>query len=285
MNSVSILFRIFGGITLFLFGIRLISEQSQKFGRQWMRKTLANSSNEVPRSLFNGFRMAWAMQSASGVLSFIMGISESMIIVLPAALAMGLGANLGTVFTAWLLAVKWNAVAFLIVGFGILGILFGKSERTKVLAYLLLGTGFLFLGMESMKIGFAPLRNSEGIMLLISKLNGTDLFSVFQGMILGGILSALFGSRIAVTGLVIAVGSHGVLNFPGCASIILGVNLGTIARIHSIDVPINYISNGVKQVKLGLSLLNGLGILVIVPLFFGLVRLIDGFIPGTTNEG
>ncbi|PLX14189.1 MAG: hypothetical protein C0594_00380 [Marinilabiliales bacterium] len=178
-----------------------------------------------------------------------------------------LGASIGTTFTVQLIAFKLSDFSLLIVGIGFAMFFLSKSKNIKNLGQGILGFGILFLGMWLMSDAMYPLRTYQPFINLLLVLENPIL-----GILIGTLFTGIIQSSAAFLGIVMVLGSQGLITLEAAIPLILGSNLGTsmTAILSSINS-----TREAKRVALAHSLFKILGILLFVwwiPTFAELVR-------------
>lgn len=258
---------LFGGLGLFLFGMHLMSEGLQLVAGDRLRKLLETFTRTRFRGLAVGTVITALIQSSSATTVMLVGLVNAGLMTLSQSVAVIFGANIGTTITGQIVAFNVKTLSFPCIGTGFLFYLLGQRRVIKYTGQILLGFGILFLGIELMKGGLAPLSESGAFESWLSRYGGNLLL----GLLLGIIITSLVQSSSATTGMVIAMAAAGVLTAGNTDSrealrvalpIILGCNIGTCitAWIASIGA-----SLPAKRVALAHYLFNISGTLLFLP--------------------
>ena len=152
------------GVAIFLFGVLSLKQGFQSFTGGTLEKILHTCTDRLWKSLSFGLVSTMLMQSSS--LVSVLAISFLSVRLLDLASGIGIifGANLGTTASAWLIAgfglkVKIANYAMPMLIFGVF-LLFQNNKSFKALGSILVGLGFLFLGIHYMKEGFVVFRET-----------------------------------------------------------------------------------------------------------------------------
>ncbi|MBR2208436.1 MAG: Na/Pi cotransporter family protein [Synergistaceae bacterium] len=214
-----------GGVALFLYGIRLLSEALQFIAGDKMRKLIGTLTKTPLRGIFVGIIVTVLIQSSTGTTVMTVSFVNSGLLTLNQAIGIIMGANIGTTVTAQIIAFKIEAFALPLVAAGMVMSIFAKNK--KQLSYLasgVIGLGLLFLGMQTMssKEVVGIISQHTDFILMLSK-------NPLTGVIAGMILTILIQSSAATIGLVIAIAmsSNGLIGLDAAIPIILGDNIGT----------------------------------------------------------
>lgn len=185
---------------------------------------------------------------------------------------------MGTTVTGWIVSFKTiKYIALPLVGVGVLTRFFSKREIWHYIGEVIFGFGILFLGMEIMKQGFAPLRESPAFIEMFRQIDGSSFISVVFGVAIGTLATLIVQSSSAVIGISIALASQGLLNFEGGVAVVLGGNIGTTitAILASIGA-----STAAKRTALAHTLFNVIGVVFFLIFFYPFVAFINVLLPG-----
>ena len=136
------------------------------------------------------------------------------------------GANIGTTITAWIVSIfgfnfKISAFAIPVFGLGyFLSII--KKGAYKNWAEAIMGFGMLFLGLSGLSDVFTP----EQLGWLF-KIQGSGVFAILFGFVIGIIITALLHSSSAFSAIVITMAYNGLVSWELAAAMTLGSNVGS----------------------------------------------------------
>jgi phosphate:Na+ symporter len=181
-----------------------------------------------------------------------------------------LGADIGTTITAQLIAFKLTDYALIVIGIGFGMMFLFKSKKLKNIGEAILGFGLLFFGMWIMSDAMAPLRTYEPFINILLQLENPLL-----GILVGTAFTALIQSSSAFTGIIIVLGSQGLITLEAAIPLLFGANIGT-----SITAALASINTGreAKRVALAHTLFKVLGVLLFVwwiPSYAEIIRMIS----------
>lgn len=222
--------RFLAGIGIFIFAMYLMEESIRELSGRAFKAWLRKYTGTRLRALFTGTLSTAILQSSSAVSLMLLAFVGAGLMTMPNAIGVILGSNLGTTFTAWIVAtlgfkVEIESIALPLLGIGGLGIIFlGKSEKYSNLSKLIVGFGFLFLGLEHMK------GSIEEIAGQIDMANYADVGS-FLFLLLGIVLTALMQSSSATLAVVLTALYAQIIPFELAALMVIGSNIGTTITI------------------------------------------------------
>lgn len=280
MEWQQIFFQSIGGLGLFLMGMKIMSEGMQKTAGDGLRKTLNFLTTNRLMAIFVGFFVTGVIQSSSATTVMTVGFVNAALMNLKQAIGVILGANVGTTVTGWIVTLKIVKLSMPMIGIGVFIRFFSKSEKWKYIGEVIFGFGILFLGMQTMKMGFAPLRESPGFIDFFTKVDGNSYFSILFGVAIGAITTLVVQSSSATIGITIALASQGLLNLEGAVSLILGENIGTTITANLASMGGNYQA---KRTAIAHTLFNVFGVFVVLAIFFPFIRLVDKVVAGNAE--
>ena len=265
--------QVLGGLTLFLFGVRMLSSGMQKIAgskiQDWLERT---TSGRLKAALF-GTGVTAVMQSSSLMMATMIGLINAQIMTLEQAIGMMMGDEIGTTITAQIVAFDIDNLAFLVIALGFVFIEFLPRGKWQDYGEIIMGFGILFLGMNLMSDALKVLTTIPFVeeWLVVMGQN------VLAGLLAGTIITAIVQSSSAVTGLTVAMGMSQAITLEGAMAILLGANIGTCATglIASLRL-----SRAAKQASIAQILINVIGVLVFLPFFSPFTR----FVSFTSSE-
>ena len=267
----TIIFQSLGGLGLFLFGMKIMSEGLQKVAGNKMRKILSIVSNNRFVGCGMGAVVTSVIQSSSATTVMLVGFVDAGLMSFVQATGVVLGANIGTTVTAQLIAFKITAYALPAIAAGVLLKFFLGRRKWIYVGDVLLGFGLIFFGLATMQDGFAPLKDHPSFVALFTRFNADNMLSISLCILVGTIMTMILQSSSATIGVTMALASQGLLNFEASAALILGDNIGTTitAQLASIGASVN-----ARRTARAHAIFNVLGVLLIIsffPLFLEMV--------------
>ena len=146
-NTVQILFGLFGGLAVFIYGMNMMSECLQKAAGEKMKAVLALLTKNPVLGVLAGALTTAVLQSSSATTVMAIGFVSAGLMTLPQAISIIFGANIGTTMTAQIIAFKISDYIFLIIFVGFLISFLSRSERIKNIGLTIFAFGLLFLGI------------------------------------------------------------------------------------------------------------------------------------------
>jgi phosphate:Na+ symporter len=219
------LLALFGGLALLLYGMQLIGEGLQRAAGGHLRHLLTSMTRTRLAAVASGALVTSIIQSSSATTLMLIGFVSAGLVTFPQSLGVILGADIGTTVTVQLLAFKVQELSLLLVGVGFAMTFFARRGLVKSLGQVILGFGFIFLGMKVMNDGLAPLTEHELTRQVLVALADNQ----FLALLVGAVLSASMASSAATIGLTLSLGHQGLLPLGAAIPVVLGANIGTCA--------------------------------------------------------
>lgn len=276
INWLQLCYALVGGLGMFIYGMKLMSDGLQKSAGNSLKMILEKLTSNRVIGAFVGLVVTAIIQSSSATTVMVVGFVNAGLMNLMQALSVVLGANIGTTITAQIIAFKVSQFALPAIGIGVVLRLFIKGKKTQSMGEILLGFGFLFLGMEIMTKGFAPLNHSAGFKDAFVLFSSNPLLAVAAGTI----LTMIVQSSSATLGITIALATTGIIDFAAASALVLGENIGTTITANLAAIGTN---KAARRAALGHLLFNLIGVTYMVLFLPWLMQLVDAFTPGAAN--
>ncbi|MEJ2115641.1 MAG: Na/Pi symporter, partial [Gammaproteobacteria bacterium] len=218
------------GLGLFLYGISRIENAMHDLGGRKFVQILHNHTKNPVESIISGTVLTALLQSSSLVSLMVLAFVGSQFIPMQNALGIIMGANLGTTFTGWVVAIfgfklDIEQYSLPIIALGALGLTFiSKNKRARSISKFIFGFGLLLFGLGFMKSGMEDFASAVDITKY------TD-HSIFYFFILGIIVTAIIQSSSAMMAVTLSALSIGTISLPQAAATVVGADLGTTITV------------------------------------------------------
>ncbi len=262
---------LFGGLALFLFGMDQMSDGLKAAAGDSLKNVLAKlTSNRFSGAITGAFVTA-ILNSSSVTTVLVVGFITAGIMNLAQSIGVIMGANIGSTFTAQIVAFNITQYALLPVAIGFLMLFTAKQEKIRYYGMMVMGLGLVFFGMGVMSEAMNPLRSYQPFLDLMQRMENPIL-----GIVVGAVFTALVQSSAATTGIAIVMASEGLLSLPAGIALALGSNVGTCATalLASIGKPTEAVRAAVAHV-----VFNVAGVLLWVGLIHYLADLVTWMSP------
>lgn len=224
-----------GGLGLFLFGMKLMSEGLKAVAGQKLKKILEAMTNRALVAFLVGAAVTAVIQSSSASTVMVIGFVNAGLLTLKQAICVIIGTNVGTTATAWLVSVsglgafKITAYALPCVALGFLFNVGGRTRKLKNVGQVLLGFGVLFIGIGFMKDAFAPLEESQRVQELFVAIGKYPILAILAGAFVTMLIQSS-SAAIAIVQLLAIGGAFGTdwnVSLNIAIPFVLGSNIGT----------------------------------------------------------
>ncbi|MEM0897892.1 MAG: Na/Pi cotransporter family protein, partial [Verrucomicrobiota bacterium] len=272
-------FQIVGSFGVFLFGLKVMSEGVQKAAGGRMRRILSTMTQNRGTGIFTGFTTTLLLQTSSATTVIVVGFVNAGLLSLIDSIGVIMGANLGTTFTAWMVAyvdVELGKLALSVIGFSI-PVFFFARQRIKTYAEATIGFGLVLFGLALLKDAVPNLYEllqseqpadkeaAQELLDFTKQYSGQGYTSIFLFLGIGVLITLIVQSSSVAMAITITLTINGWIDFPESCAIILGENIGTTitAFIASIGTTAN-----AKRAARAHLLFNVIGVLWMLTVFY-----------------
>jgi phosphate:Na+ symporter len=210
-----------GGLGVFLFGLRELSEGLRRTAAERIRAILSTLTNNRLLAVGAGAFVTMLVQSSTATTVMLVGFVRAGLMSFPQSIGMILGADIGTTITVQLIAFQLSEYALLLVAIGF-ALMLTSRDRLKDIGEAVLGCGLLFFGMYVMSTSMAPIHTHQRFLDLLISLENPVL-----GIAVGALFTALIHSSGAFIGILIVLGTQGLITLEAAIPLLLGANIGT----------------------------------------------------------
>lgn len=270
---IGIIFSLLGGLGLFLFGMKQMSDGLQKISGDSLKRILEKITSNRILGTAVGAAVTTVIQSSSATTVMVVGFVNAGLMNLTQALSVILGANVGTTITAQIIAFKITAISMPAIAAGVLILLFIKKPKAQYIGEIIFGFGLIFFGMDIMTTAFVPLSKSEHFRNVFIYFSHMPILAVLAG----ALTTLLIQSSSATIGITIALASTGIVDFQAAAALVLGENIGTTVTANLAAIGAN---KAAKQAALGHFLFNVIGVTYMMVFLHPFLEFINAITPG-----
>jgi phosphate:Na+ symporter len=256
---------VIGGLGIFMLGLEFMSNGIQALSVNKMRALLAKIAGTPIKGVLAGTAITGVIQSSTAMTVMVVGLVNAGVIGLRPAISVIMGANIGTTLGNGLIALPLGPLGLILGGIFALIYVFAKTDKVKNIALACMGFALIFYGLNLMTGGLRPLRNMPEVMSAISVLKADNFMGLIYCIMIAAFITALIHSSSATIGIVMGLGSAGVLDWQTAVAFSLGADLGT--TITSWMASLNLSKNAKRAAYAHISF-NIIGVAVMVPLFF-----------------
>jgi phosphate:Na+ symporter len=216
-----------GGLGMFLLGIHHLTDGLKNLAGDGLRRALQRLVSGKLSGVVSGAMFTALVQSSSAAILAVIGFVSAGLVTFPQAVAVMLGANLGTTVTSWLVAVfgfkvKIATAAMPMLGVGAFLWMLARN-RWRALGGVLAGFGLLFVGIDSMQLGMA------GVDWQLDRWAGQGPGAVWLLALIGAVMTIVMQSSSAAAATTLVALAAGALTIDQAFALIIGQNIGTTA--------------------------------------------------------
>ena len=213
---------LFGGLAMFLFGLDLMAKALQSAAGTSMKFVLGKLTKNRVLGAITGAFVTAVLNSSSVTTVLVVGFISAGLMTLAQSISVIMGANIGSTFTAQIVAFNVTQYALAMVAIGFAMMFTAKREKVELYGSMLLGLGLLFYGMGVMGSAMAPLVEYQPFLEFMQRMEVPIL-----GILAGMVFTAMVQSSAATTGIAIVMASEGLVSLEAGIALALGANIGT----------------------------------------------------------
>ena len=278
------IFELLGSLGVFLLGMKIMSEALQKVAGDRLKSLLAKMTSNRFSGVLTGLTVTSVIQSSSATTVMVVGFVSAGLFSLTQAIGVIMGANIGTTFTGWIVALvgfklKVAALALPAIAVGVF-LTFFKKGRTKAWGEVLVGFGVLFLGLSLMKDS-VPGISDPGQLAWVQSLTGAGFLSVLAFVGIGTVLTVVLQSSSATMTLTLTLAAMGWLPYPLAAAMVLGENIGTTATANIAAIGATTAAKRAARVHLLFNVFGVVWAVALMNIYW--LPLVDFLVPGNPN--
>lgn len=211
-----------GGLALFLFGMRQMTESLKTVAGGSMKSLLARLTANRFTGALAGAVVTAVIQSSSVTTVLVVGFLTAGLLTFPRSIGIIIGANVGTTITAQIVAFRIDKYGLLMIAIGFLLNVSSRRVSVRQWGMALMGLGLIFFGMDLMTSAMGPLSTYSPFVDVMASLENPLL-----GILSGFLFTGLIQSSSATTGLVIVLAGEGLITLDTGVALVMGANVGT----------------------------------------------------------
>ncbi len=256
------LLNLLAAIALLVWGTQLVRTGILRVFGASLRQVLATSLNNRFTAALAGLGVTAVVQSSTATALIVAAFVGQGVVALPAALAVMLGADIGTSLMAVVFSfdLSWLSPLFIFVGV----VLFVARQSTNVgrVGRVLIGLGLMLLALQLVTVSTGVLTQSAAVKAMLASLNSDLLLE----LTMGAVLVVVSYSSLAIVLLTATLAASGVIPLDAALGLTLGANLGS-GLLSMFTTARSEVA--VRHVPLGNFIFKALGVLLAAP-FLGL---------------
>lgn len=223
MNGTRVLLDLMGGVALLLWGLHMVQTGVLRAYGAELSGVLARRLGRRHTAFLAGLGLTALLQSSTATALMTAAFVGQGTVALAPALAVMLGANLGTTLIVQVLAFDVSAAAPVLLVAGLVAFRLGPQTRLKDLGRAAIGLGLMLLALHILLVSLAPAEHAPGMRLLLQAATGEPALAV----LFGAMLAAAGHSSVAVVLLTMSLAFSSFVSLEAAFAMVLGANLGT----------------------------------------------------------
>ncbi len=229
---------LFGGLAMFLYGMRLMGDGLKESSSGTLKKAMESVTNNQIKAFLLGLGITAIIQSSTATIVITSGLVGAGLLTLHQSIGIIIGANVGTTVTgqiirlldldagggatSWLQLFKPSSLAPIALIIGIILIMGGRFQSSRQIGNIAIGFGILFSGLMNMTSAVNVLTQSGMVEGLFTGLGNNPVL----GYLTGAAVAFILQSSSATIGILQAFSASGLLTFKAVYPVIVGVYLG-----------------------------------------------------------
>lgn len=258
-----------GAVGLFLYGMKVMSEGLQKAAGDRLRNILSAMTRNRFSGLLTGFGITALIQSSSASTVMVVSFVNAGLMTLGQSMAVIMGANVGTTFTAWVISlfgfkVNVGVVVLPLIALAAVLLLFVKKGKWKNVGEFIIGFSFLFMGLGMISNYVPDLQSNPEVFASLKHYASLGIWSIVIFLLVGLVVTAVIQSSAATFAIVLIMCTKGWITFDLACAVVLGSNVGTTVTPLLASMSGNVAA---KRTAMGHLLFNVLGTIWCVAIF------------------
>ena len=266
------IFTMLGSLALLMFGMKSMSEALQKMAGPQLRHALGAMTSNRFTGLLTGSVVTASVQSSTATTVMTVSFVNAGLLTLAQAISVIMGANIGTTFTAWIMALgaSFDISIVSYIGF-FLGIILIYMKKHRYIGDFLFGLGLLLLGLTTLRLTGQKmdLGHNEAVLSFFASFPKDSYLTVFAFLLLGGVLTFCVQSSAAVMAITMLLCGSGAMPISMGIALVLGENIGTTITSNLAALSAN---TQARRAALAHMFFNIFGVVWILFVFFWFVE-------------
>ena len=219
--STTVILSMMGGLGLFLFGMKVMSDSIENAAGAKLRGILETLTTNRFAGMLVGVVFTAIIQSSSACTVMVVSFVNSGLMDLYQAAGVIFGANIGTTVTSQLVSFNLSEYAPVFLLVGVIFAMFSKNDLIKKIANIVIGFGILFLGLSIMSTAMSGMSDDPLVTGTLSSLKSPVL-----GILVGTLVTGIIQSSSVTVSIILLMAKENLIDIHICLYIILGCNIG-----------------------------------------------------------
>jgi phosphate:Na+ symporter len=217
------LLNLLASVALLVWGTHIVRTGVLRVFGSDLRRILSRSVATRASAFIAGMGVTGLVQSSSATALITSSFVSQNLIALPAALAIMLGADVGTALLAQLFSLDLSWLSPLLIFFGVVFFLSRRNTKVGQLGRVAIGLGLMLLALQLVIAATKPITQAQGMRVIFGTLSGDPMLD----MLIGAAFTVFSFSSLAVVLLAATLAASSVISLPVALCLVLGANLGS----------------------------------------------------------
>ncbi len=269
---------VLSGLAIFLYGMEVMGNGFKHMAGGKLQDVLEKLTKKPLVAMLAGMLVTALVQSSGATTSMLVSFVNAGIMRVEQTVYVILGSNVGTTITGHLMALDVGLVSPFLAFIGVCLIMFVKNDKLNAIGEIMMGLGFVFIGMDTMSGGLAPLGSSPFFLKIL-----TSMRNPVFGILVGFVLTTIVQSSSASLGIIQSLAKSGLVQIKDVMFFNLGQNIGSCTTAMLASLSFNRDAKRVSIINLTFNIVNAVLFTILYSLF-PFDRLYQTLAPGSVVE-
>ncbi|MFK0085668.1 Na/Pi cotransporter family protein [Pseudomonas sp. NPDC090755] len=262
------LLNLLSAVALLIWGTHIVRTGILRVFGSNLRRVLSQNMSKRPLAFVAGITVTAMVQSSNATAMLVTSFVGQGLMSLTPALAIMLGADVGTALMARVLTFDLSWLSPLLIFLGVIFFLSRKQTRAGQLGRVGIGLGLIILALQLIVEAAAPITQAQGVKVLFASLTGDILLDA----LVGALFALVSYSSLAAVLLTATLAGAELISLPVAIGLVIGANIGS-GLLAFLSTSMQNAAG--RQVALGSLLYKLIGLVLIIPVLDPLVRWMD----------
>jgi len=218
-----ILLNFLASVALLIWGTHIVRTGILRVYGTNLRRVLSKSVSNRGSAFLAGLGVTSLLQSSSATALITSSFVSQNLLGLASALAIMLGADVGTALISQLFSLNLSWLSPLLIFFGVVFFLPRRNSKIGQLGRVAIGLGLIILALQMVMGATQPITQAQGVRVIFSTLSGDPVLD----MLIGAAFTVISFSSLAVVLIVATLAATNVVSLQVALCLVLGANLGS----------------------------------------------------------
>jgi len=274
---MQMLLNLLAGVALLVWGTHIVRTGILRIYGSNLRRFLRVSVAKPVNAFFAGVGITALIQSSTATALIVAAFAGQGLIGTSQALAVMLGADVGTSIVTVVLSFDLSWLSPLLIFIGVVLFLARQENVIGQFGRVMIGLGLIMFALQWISVAAKPMVQAAGVQVLFASLTG----DVLLDMLVAALMTILCYSSLAVVLLMATLASLHVIALPVALGLVLGANLGSglLGMLSTLNSPPE-----ARRVTLGNFLFKLIGCILLVPFVAHVEKPIGALVLGPAQE-